>query len=202
MKKNMFRVIRMVVVAMLCTFMLAQPVLAAGFASVSIPVEVKATGNKPSVPEKYHIQVKAESENAPLPPEDSAAGKHWMTITGPGKRNIDIDFDGLGIYKYSVRQEKGTNRNCTYDDRVYFVTVYVLNDEENGGVEVIYNIYLGDEDGKKVDDIIFENKYRYPDVPQTGDESNFPMYIVLAGGSILVLAALYLTRRREEEETA
>lgn len=181
--------------ALLCLVLLAQTACAAEL-STKIPVKITVSGTEPSTPEKFHIRLHADDASNPMP-EGSENGAYTMTIAGEGSGSFSIDFQKVGVYTYTVYQEKGDNPKCTYDPEVYAVKAYVVNDGI-GGKRVVINIY--DEDGEKVDEIQFHNKYKVEptDTPQTNDESNFPLYILLAAGDVLVLLALYLTREREE----
>lgn len=187
-----------IVVAILCILTLAQTAFAAEMPSLSIPVTIDLKGNVPSVPEKFSVVLKAKG-NAPLP-EGAEDGSYTMTILGEDTKNFPaITYSRVGIYEYSIYQLKGANKKCKYDGTVYDVTVYVTNKADGNGLELAVAIYANGE-GNKLNAVTFTNKYEYEpsDTPQTSDESNFPLYAALAGGSILVLLALFLTRKREE----
>lgn len=185
--------------AMLCILMLAQPAFAAEAApEVSIPVKINVKGNKPAVPEKYTVKMYADDASYPMP-EGSEGGVCVMTVRGADTVNFPaITYNRVGIYTYTIYQVKGKAPNCTYDETIYTLTVYITN-AEGGGLQANVALYA-DGEGSKMDKAEFTNRYKYEpsDTPQTNDESNFPLYAVLAGGSVLVLLLLFLTRKREE----
>lgn len=183
--------------ALLCIFLLAQTAAAAQPVSVRIPVEIQLKGTLPSRPEGFKITLEADDPSYPMP-VGAEGGEYTMTIYGADTRSFTISFDHVGIYTYTIYQQKGDNPKCTYDGRAYELKICVTNGKD-GSLEV--TVLVWDEDGVKVSDVEFENKYKYEptDIPQTDDQSDFPRYFMMAGGSLLVLLGLFLTRERDEE---
>lgn len=184
--------------AVLCMFALAQPA-AAAVSGVSIPVTIKLKGNKPPKPETFTVKMYADDADYPMP-EGSENGVCAITIRGADTVEFPaITYDRVGIYTYTIYQVEGTNPRCKYDDTIYTMTVYITNAENGDGLVANVALYA-DGTGSKMAEAEFTNRYKYEpsDTPQTNDESNFPLYALLAGASILVLLLLFLTRKREE----
>lgn len=183
--------------AVFCIVLLTQTVFAA---SLNLPVTIKLKGNVPSVPEKFTVELKADDASYPMP-EGAEKGVYSMVIYGADTVKIPaVTYDRVGIYTYTIRQIKGSNPKCTYDNTVYRMKVTVTNSENGEGLSTVTAIHAGSSEDK-TDEVVFTNSYRYEssDTPQTNDESNFPLDIALAAGSILVLVALFLTRKRKED---
>lgn len=179
--------------AVLCILTLAQPARAAG-ADLSIPVRIRMKGDVPQVPDQFILELKAEDTAFPMP-TGAVDGTYTMTLRGAGRGHFPrIGYDRAGVYTYTIRQWKGRDPRCRYDDRVYALTVYVTN--AGGGLETSAVLGLDGGDGKQTE-AVFVNRYDHEpgDVPQTGDSSNLPLYGAMAGGSLLVL--LLLARKRE-----
>lgn len=186
----------------MCLMTLALPALAAGDAKeVEIPVTVALTGTKPKPEEQYTIELKSMVTGQPMPTNST------MTITGAKTDSFKIQFDTVGIYKYTITQKSGTNKKCTYDKTVYQVEVYITNNEDMTGLEYAVVVYKqidkkdntddGQTDLKKVDEILFTNKYKVQSsgTPKTGDESSPMLYGVLIALGLGILLALFFTRR-------
>lgn len=197
MKLNIRRLASLLLV-LVCLLSLSVTAQAAELKGVKVKITLSGTLPRPS--ERYKVALTAQNQSDPMP-AGSINGIYTMTFVGAGEQSIPtIAYPKVGVYSYTIRQIPGTNRKCTYDDAVYDLTVYVTN-APGGGLEVSTTLTCrGDE--KKLDTAVFTNRYKVenPDVPQTNDESNFPLYIGMAAASILVLVGLYLTRGREESE--
>lgn len=198
--------------AVLCLLAMAQPALAAEAPKVKVPVEIVLEGNKPAAPEKYMVKMYADKAANPMP-EGSENGAYTVVIHGAGTVHIpDITYNKIGVYTYTIYQLEGASRLCTYDDTIYSLTVTVSYAEDGSGLECTVALYA-DGGSTKTASATFTNRYAYEpgenpsdpsggsngNTPQTNDESNFPLYAMLAAGSILVLLLLFLTRKREEK---
>lgn len=173
--------------------------------TAEIPVKVILNGEAPEPAETYSIVLKPDSRSCPMP---AASGKEdVLEIKGAGEACFYIDYAYSGIYTYTVSQTSGTNEKCSYDSCVYEVTVYVTNSEaEAGALDVVVKAENGNAQGTKCA-IEFTNTYLSPepvkpaepsDIPNTGDESNLPLYFAMAGGSAFVLTVLFLTRKKKK----
>lgn len=182
--------------AVLCILLLAQTAMAA---TTDLSVTVKVKGNVPTKAEAFMVELKADDTAFPMP-DGSTDGVFQMEVKGGTTASLPhIDFNRVGVYTYTVRQLKGENPKCTYDTTVYHLKVTVTNNVEGTDLELTVVARADDTDDKV--DMEFTNSYAYEpsDTPQTNDESNFPLYATLAAGSILVLVALFLTRKRKED---
>lgn len=174
--------------------------------TAEIPVKVILTGNPPEPAENYSIVLKADNGSYPMP-DGSGNGEAVMEIKGSGKSSFYIAYEHPGTYTYTVSQKTGKDKDLNYDAHVYEVTVYVTNSETvAGALDVVVKAEKETEQGKKCS-IEFTNAYPDPkptqpselsDRPKTGDESNLPFYLAMAGGGALVLVVLFLTRKKTD----
>lgn len=208
-----------VVFALLMMVVMAVPALAAQPPTTStMDVTMVIKGDDvPQTAEDYTIQVVPVSESNPMP-TGSADGVYQFTITGADTERFSITFDQVGDYQYRVSQIKGSNKSCTYDQTVYLVTFQVRNAmKEDGTIDGNANFTITaiarpvlsgsvTEDGVNMElgdkcDILFTNKYpTTSDSPQTGDEANPILYIVLIAASLGVIVALILTHKTRTPE--
>ena len=226
MKKKGYRAfLAGVLLAVLTVVGLPVTALAAEPLRVELPsVEVKLEGTAPSPTEEYQIVLEADKISYPMP-EGSADGKYTLTITGSETASFpDISYSELGVYSYTIYQVKGSNSQCTYDETVYTMKVYITNE----GVERVVRVKDSDDPDAKNMEVVFTNKYptatddlddpmprrdrltptpsadpdnpNDPDGPQTGDSSHLWLYICLGAVSLIVLVALSLTKQRKSDE--
>lgn len=185
----------------LCVGMLAQTVMAAEVKGASVNVKTVLSGTLPEKAEEFTMQLTADDSSVPMP-EGSKDNVYSMTIAGAGEKAFPaVVYDKLGIYHYTIKQLKGTNKDCTYDESVYSLTVYVTNSEtEEGKFDISYTLYKND--GKeKLDEVIFKNVYKtvVPTVPKTGDESDLlSNMIIMAGSAMLVVFLGIVSHKRRK----
>ena len=165
-------------------------------ASPSVPVTVRETGQV-TQPETYFVYLEADEETMPMP-IGSQGGLYCMEFAGAGAKSVPaISFEEVGVYSYRVYQRKGDNENCSYDDRIYCLTIYVTY-EESTGAALRMNATLHCEDGdEKVTEIIFENVFspeETPNPPSTGDDLSAGPAVVMLLVSLTALA--FALRRR------
>lgn len=171
--------------------------------TAEIPFKVTLTGTKPSPAETYVIVLKAGDDACPMP--DGASGKEYTKeIKGAGEGSFQISYAHPGVYTYTVFQKAGTNKSCTYDSCVYAVTVFVTNSESTPGtLEIAVKAEKQNVEGTKCP-IEFKNAYPKAESsgsgtsPKTGDESNLPLSFLMVGGGVLLLAVLFVTRKKKE----
>lgn len=190
MKRQLNRVITALLL-LLFPLVLALPARAAE-EQVTVPVTVKVHGSVPSNGGTYTVKLTPVDPKNPMP-EGTEDGIYSMTFQGKGTKKFSISYSKWGIYDYKLAQAPVAK--CDYDKTVYTLRVTATN----SGVQVAMRAE-GEEE--KLEEAVFENYYKAvqrPDTPKTDDESNFPLYLVMAAASILTLAGLYMTRREEEE---
>lgn len=170
--------------------------------TVQINAEITAEGTLPTEAETYVLCMTASDAGNPMP-NGQKGGSYELKITDVGKATFPaMQFDQLGIYKYTIAQKSGSYADCTYDERTYDLTVYVVNDENDEmGVEVVLQ-----ENGQseKTDTTLFHNVYKKVqtesgEITKTGVNDMWPYYL---GGSVLLLMLALVTirslRRRED----
>lgn len=167
MKKNVRRVLAALLGVMMILTLSMTAITAEEAAEenpkVSIPVTIRLTGDYPRN-ERYTIVLKADDAAYPMP-EGSVNGRYEMTVTGAGSASFpEIVYDRVGVYTYQVWQKPGSDPDGHYDDTVYHVTVYITNDETNGGLNITVVAYADGNTEEKTD-IVFENYYEYDFVP-------------------------------------
>ena len=168
MKKKGYRAfLAGVLLAVLTVVGLPVTALAAEPLRVELPsVEVKLEGTAPSPTEEYQIVLEADKISYPMP-EGSADGKYTLTITGSETASFpDISYSELGVYSYTIYQVKGSNSQCTYDETVYTMKVYITNE----GVERVVRVKESDDPDAKNMEVEFTNKY-----PTATDDLDDPM---------------------------
>lgn len=175
---------------------------------VELPtVEVKLEGET-SAQEEYKIALQAKNpQTDPMPTGDKDV---TLTITGEKTAKFpSISYQEPGIYSYTISQIKGSNDQCTYDDTVYDMTVYVTNKKDGTGMESTITVVNAEKLGKKDAEILFTNRYasKAPTpspsepakkadqttslfFPKTGDESGIGVWMLLALMALVVLGAL------------
>ena len=118
-----------------------------------------------------------------------------------------ISINEPGNYDYLVYQEAGNDKDTRYDDTVYNVRVFVTQTDEK---ELDFNVVATVKaTGEKPDRVEFANVDRNmidgdsdsktPPV-KTGDESNFPASVVLAGIMVVVFIILLVTRKKDDSD--
>lgn len=124
-----------------------------------IPLEIRLEGALPQTNETYVVELLPESTDCPMP-GGSENGRCRLTLTGAASGSIRLPCDQVGVFDYTIRQIPGKNPNCTYDQRVYELTVFVTRSED-GETDISAVVY--GSDGGKLDGIVFRNVYANPD---------------------------------------
>lgn len=121
-------------------------------------------------------------------------GKTVGKATNDSEGNILFDkltFEKAGTYNYKIMEEKGDDKNITYDSASYQVTA-VVTDKQDGTLSVKWNY----GDNKTVQ---FRNTYTKQGkktTPDTGDTSEKPLYAILLIMGIAGLGTVGLYRRK------
>lgn len=193
------------VMAVVCMLSMTVSAFALETPKVSVPVSVSLSGTLPKPAESYTVVMKSDGD-FPMP-KGATGDEFTLTIPGEDKENTDaleISYDTVGVYTYTIYQVAGENKKCTYDDTVYALTVYVTNAEDGSGLEATAVLYP-DSQGDKLPGAEFKNQYETekpttPDVPKTGDESNLLIYVLLMAVCAGVLVTLFVTRKSRKSE--
>ena len=203
--KKLMRVIIGAMMAVAC-MMAAVPAFAADGPEVAIPVKVSLSGTLPSPAENYTIELKADNDAYPMPEEDDT---YTMTITGADTKNLpSISYDKVGVYKYTIRQIAGNNKDCTYDESVYSLTVYVTFAEDGSTLEATAVLYKGSQ-SDKLSAAEFKNVYKtVTPTPtttpaksaDTGDNSSPVLYAVLIAVCVGLIVTQALINKNKKTE--
>ncbi len=105
-----------------------------------------------------------------------------------------IEYDSEGLYNYIVienTQEK--MKDVKYDESVYEVAVEVI-DDENG--ELIAAV-IASKDNAVTEDIVFTNTF-LPDNPETGDNADILLWLMLFATSLMGISSLMILRKRNK----
>lgn len=130
-------------------------------AEVVLSVTVSMTGDAPYVPEAYTVRMTAH-DGAPLP--DGSEGYFDLAVTGQGSADFPpIIYRTVGVYRYTVTQIAGDDRDTSYDGSVYDVTVTVTNTENGIKPTVVLS-----ENGEKHEALTFVDHYEHK--PLGGDD--------------------------------
>ena len=165
----------------------ALPLKAFAMTEVSVELPFVVENNKGTV-------VIEAVDDAPLPEvtefKDIAEGVFALSYTQPD------------TYRYRVYQLITDNTSdVVYDKTVYNVVVSVLSDDD-GTLHTVYTISI-DGDAEKQDAIAFENyepadnTFTQEPNPQTGDNSNLGLWLVISLVSLAGIIILLFAKRRK-----
>ncbi len=215
MKKKVKNIAIMLTVLVIFLVIQTPPVLAAEVPKTKVQFNVSLEGTLPTKAEEFTINLKADNIAYPMP-EGSTDGVYTMIATGEETNSFPIiTFSRVGIYSYSIWQEEGNNVDCTYDNSIYNLTVYVTNKENGEGLEATSVLYKGNK-AEKLDEASFHNIYKtitpikeevmsITDIVEekpvnTGDQSNIVFWTILSSiGAIGILyLALFANKKREK----
>ena len=124
---------------------------------------------------------------------DEAGQSLTAANDGFGKVRFDLTYQAAGTYTYTMAEVKGDAEHVTYDETVYEIQV-VVADDGKGSLYIEALTVNGDAENT---DMIFRNFYNVPEIPKTGDETNFLLYGMLMLGSLTALAVLLLGKKKE-----
>ena len=141
---------------------------------LSAKVQVDGSG----IPDgnEYTVILTAE-EGTPMPEdavlsEDGTKRTVSKTVVNGGEVSFwPITYTAPGEYRYTLHQEAQARDHFTYDTTVYYISVWIFNDFENGGLKAMIIGYRGDETSK-AEEFLFQNHYSRPADPSDdgGDE--------------------------------
>lgn len=210
--KKSFRSTAMMLCAMVLCLMVCTSGALAAQKTVSVDVEIKLEGTLPSPAETYTVLMRADDASFPMP-SGSATGYYELKITGAGAAKFPVTtYDRVGIYTYTIQQVVGANAKCTYDQRIYELTVYITNANDGGfDAHVVFNEKSATE---KPDKAAFINKYPVVTptpttapssgggtITATGVTDSWPYYLAGAAVLVIIAFAMIMIMRRKEDET-
>lgn len=108
--------------------------------TVEAKIPVSCTGKNTTESFSYHL--KAE------PSEFQTLAADSLSLRDGETGRFSVLYTYPGTYHYTLSQEKGTDKETTYDETVYKVDVYVTEDED-GRMSAEPIIYLNGSSGKK-----------------------------------------------------
>ncbi len=122
-------------------------------ATASLTVTIAVDGTPPTPADACGIQLQAVDAGAPLP-EGGAEGL-WVspTVDNTGTIPIVIEYDNVGVYRYTVTQVHPDNPTMVYQTSEYELRVTVYR--ENNVLKVAQFFHLGD---KKSGTITYTNR--------------------------------------------
>lgn len=193
MKKKIYGIAGMLLALIVCFGMSAPAAYAADAAGLSpFQVEVTLEGTLPDEAEDFQFLLQAVDAGAPMP-EGSVDGTYTMTVSGAGTAAAPvIAYSKLGVYHYQITQQAGESADCTYDDTVYSLTVYVTNAEEGDGIDVTAVLFTASE-SEKLDSASFQNIYPTVVVSETpADPTTVTTSTVKTGDAAAPMIALLI----------
>lgn len=147
---------------------------------------------------KGNYLLEALDSNNPMP-SGSQQDKYIFSLKGEkANQIIRFDYENIGIYKYQVKQISTNKENYQYDQSIYSIDIYVLNDANNGFKT---QVIVLNQDGTKKSDIQFKNVYSNKKIKdfnqkiisnkrnkvKTGDEVNYILWLGLAIISLTII---------------
>lgn len=149
--------------------------------------------------EIFTYRLDAQEDGIPMPK------KQEITGTGAGDTFFEIQYQKVGVYKYTLRQIAGNTANWKYDETVYQVEVYVLRDEDTDELKPLVIYY--DEDGNKAE-AVFHNSYNAPQdsvsevskTTKTGDAAETGMwFVIMMAAAGMVMADTHFRKKAKSE---
>ena len=113
MKKNIKNMAITLLILVMYLMMITSPVLAVELPITKIKFSVSLEGTLPTKEEKFTVNLKANNINNPMP-EGTVNETYSMTVEGEDIAYFpEITFSRVGVYNYTIWQEKGNNVDCT-----------------------------------------------------------------------------------------
>jgi pilin isopeptide linkage protein len=136
-------------------------------AAVTLKVQTLVEGEDLAQDPEFTFLLEAEG-NAPLPE------KNTVTIQGAGEAIFEeISYTKPGEYQYTITQTTQPLDNYTLDTAVYYVDVYVMNQEEEEGLYVSAIVWKNEKSAKS-SIAVFTNEYHSPEVTPTPEITPTP----------------------------
>ncbi len=171
--------------------------------TAQIPVEKQIAGEAPEKECAFYIRILPDKEGFPLPDEGGR-----ITLNGEENKTIPISYTELGVYTYTLYEEKEEEEGYTYDSTQYRLVVKVLNEAD--GWQTVVNLYKeGDSSFIKQEKALFVNQYEKKHIAEsakTGDGGMSMIQIQILGGLCIAAgiaaagtAAVKYRRRKEKK---
>lgn len=147
----------------LFVFLLGYEEVYAKALSDTVVIEQKISINSPYAKPQDSFAYVLESQD-----QDGSLEKNFK-IKGESKKYIGIDYEKAGDYTYKLYQEKTDIENVSPDTEVYYIYVKII--ETNGKLQKDYMI-IKNSSGKKVSEIVFNNRYKVDDKKTEAGKAN------------------------------
>ena len=105
---------------------------------------------------------------------------------------LPISYYKSGIYTYTLREVKGTDKNIIYDATEYTAVVEVAKDE-NGDYTAELSYLKGEE---AVEEVVFANKSK-PIVPKTGDDADIMLWGGIMAAALIAIVVLLVAMKKK-----
>lgn len=150
--------VRILWVIALCVCVLGVTAYAANDpVSATIEVNIALSGDLPDKSETFLVEMTPDKAGNPMP-KDTQKGVYTMTFQGAASQKIQMSFDRVGVYHYTVKQLSGGNGDCYQDSGVYHIAVYVTSDGSSQTLNL--SVVLSREGVEdKQEKIVFSNRY-------------------------------------------
>ena len=162
--------------------------------TVEAKIPVSSIGKNTKESFSYHL--KAETSEFQTLATDSLSLRDGET------GSFSVLYTYPGTYHYTISQEKGTDKKTAYDETVYKVDVYVMEDED-GKMSAEPVIYLNGSNEKKQSASFINVKKldtnKTPGNVKTGDTSNTAFWIAASGLSAMLIGIMILRRKKEDK---
>lgn len=210
MRKNIKNIAMTLLILVMYIMIMTSPVLAAELPRTRIQVNVSLEGTLPTKAEEFTINLKSEDISNPMP-SNITDEIYKMIVTGEDIKSLpEIVFSRVGIYRYTIWQDKGNNADCSYDNSVYYLTVYVTNKKDGEGLEATSVLYKENE-ANKLEEAKFNNVYKIitpikePVIPikdniETGDKSNAIFWAILSAIGAIGLFYVGVSSHKKSQE--
>ncbi len=129
----------------------------------------------------------------------AAQGKALQSVHNAADGAIkfaNLKFDAEGTYNYVIVEKNDAQKNFTYDNTVWCVTVEVTDDGE--GKLIAETTVQAKGNTEAAETFTFANTYKKPEAPKTGDDSNLALWIALAAISCAGIAGLVFTGKKRK----
>lgn len=130
---------------------------AAAPVSATIELNTALSGDLPDTPDTFTLRLAPDKAGFPMP-EGSKDGVYTAALKGEDSHRVQISFDRVGVYGYTVTQLPGTNEDCYQDSRVYHITAYVTSDNRDQSLHLSV-LVTREGSEEKQEKIIFSNRY-------------------------------------------